>query len=131
MNVMSYQIKPTRILPERITRTNPYSGLPSDLESLRRGTPKDVPLDEFASSEEAGVDSVDVDTGTATAGSVETLGAAIVEPTPTTPAIIGVKEQVVGFNPDGTTKIDLVLEVEDVEGAVEYDIRVAKGEGNL
>lgn len=128
MNVMS-QIKPTQIIPEKETRLNPYSSLPSDLASLRRGAPRDVPLEETGTSDEVGSD-----TGEGTEQSLglqETTDLSIVDPTPGTPAIIGVKEQVVSFSPDGTAKIDLILEIEDIEGAVEYDIRVAKNAGNL
>lgn len=50
---------------------------------------------------------------------------------PQAPAILSVKEQIVNFNADGSAKIDLILEIQDVDSAVEYDIRVTKGAGNL
>jgi hypothetical protein len=53
------------------------------------------------------------------------------DPTPSTPAIISVKQEIVKFMPDGTAKVDLILEVQDIAKAVEYDIRVAKDAGTL
>lgn len=58
-----------------------------------------------------------------------TLASDSIAPRP--PAILGVQEQIISYQPDGTTKIDLILQIEDVSGAVEYDIRVAKDSGNL
>jgi hypothetical protein len=49
---------------------------------------------------------------------------------PKTPAIISVISQSANFNPDGTSVIDLVLEVEDV-GTFEYEVRVTKDAGNI
>jgi len=45
---------------------------------------------------------------------------------PATPAILGVKEQQITFSGDGSSKVDLILQVEDVATAVEYDVRVTK-----
>lgn len=44
----------------------------------------------------------------------------------TVPSYITVVEQVVRFNPDGTQVVDVTVEVEDVEGATNYDVKVAK-----
>lgn len=48
-----------------------------------------------------------------------------------TPAIIQVKSQTVNILEDGTATIDVVLEVEDIQGVFEYDIRVAKDAGTV
>lgn len=50
---------------------------------------------------------------------------------PPTPAIKGVKSQIVNIADDGTITIDVVLDVQDIPGITEYDIRVAKDAGNL
>lgn len=50
---------------------------------------------------------------------------------PSTPAIIGIKEQIVNIGDDGKATIDVILIVEDIKGVTEYDIRVAKNAGNL
>lgn len=50
---------------------------------------------------------------------------------PATPAIKGVKSQIVNIADDGTVTIDIVLDVQDIPGITEYDIRVAKDAGNL
>jgi hypothetical protein len=50
---------------------------------------------------------------------------------PATPLILSVKSQQVTFKPDGTATIDVILDVQDVPGVVEYDIRISKNAGNL
>jgi len=50
---------------------------------------------------------------------------------PPTPAIKSVKSQIVNIADDGTVTVDLVLDVQDIPGITEYDIRVAKDAGNL
>lgn len=50
---------------------------------------------------------------------------------PATPAIKGIKSQTVVIAEDGKITIDVVLDVQDLPGITEYDIRVAKDAGNL
>lgn len=50
---------------------------------------------------------------------------------PSTPQLIAIKSQSVNIKPDGTTVIDVILDIEDVKNAVEYEVRIAKGAGNL
>jgi hypothetical protein len=50
---------------------------------------------------------------------------------PSTPQLIAIKSQSVNIKPDGTTVIDVILDIEDVRNAVEYEVRIAKGAGNL
>jgi hypothetical protein len=130
------QIKPTQIIPGRRVQTNPNSPLPVDLDPAQRnlilepGTTISDPVadtgsGEFGSGEEA--ESPLNSTGNTSTESVLEQE----DPVPSTPAILSVKEQIIKFQPDGTAKIDLILEVQDIEDAVEYDIRVAKDAGNL
>lgn len=42
------------------------------------------------------------------------------------PEIYGVIEQIVRIGPDGSQRIDVVLDVQDITGAVNYEKRVAK-----
>lgn len=102
------QIKRNQILPEIEKRPNPAVGLPRDLYSSPQ---RDLSVPNVSPSESAPVN-----------GPVGV---------PQAPAILGIKEQIVIFNPDGTAKIDLILEVEDVDTAVEYDVRVTKVAGNV
>ena len=50
---------------------------------------------------------------------------------PPTPQLIGIKSQTVSIKPDGTTLVDVILDIEDVRNAVEYEVRITKGAGNL
>ncbi len=50
---------------------------------------------------------------------------------PEAPAVLSVKSQTVRFTSDGTSVIDLVLVVQDVADAVEYDVRVTKDAGSV
>jgi hypothetical protein len=43
-----------------------------------------------------------------------------------TPHILGVIEQTVRTLPSGTQVVDIVLEVEDIPGIEEFEVRVAK-----
>lgn len=123
------QIKPTQIIPGRESRINPASALPVDLDPVQRGlllqpvTTATDPLPEGSEGVSPGEEAVSLQ-------STETMLAES-DPTPSVPAIIGVKEQIIKFMPDGTAKIDLILEIQDIDNAVEYDIRVAKDAGNV
>lgn len=126
MNTMS-QIKPTQIIPGRENRVNPITPLPIDLDPVQRSliippitTATPIPEGQTASFLEE----------TTSVQSTETMLAES-DPMPATPAILSVKQQIVKFMPDGTAKVDVILEIQDISNAVEYDIRVAKDAGNL
>lgn len=115
------QIKPIQIIPGRENRVNPGSALPVDLDPGQRG---------FSTGTSA-INTNTVDTLNDTAiQSTESVIADSDQP-PATPAIISVKEQIVKFMPDGTAKVDVVLEIQDIAKAVEYDIRIAKDAGSV
>jgi len=124
------QIKPTQIIPSRQIRPIPGVSLPVDLNPVQRN----LYLDPVTT-----VSNPEVDSGIGSGGSESTLTdngspESVLEQEdlpPSVPAIIGVKEQIIKFMPDGTAKIDVILEVQDVENAVEYDIRIAKDAGNI
>lgn len=120
------QIKPTQIIPGRKVRTNPNTAMPVDLDPAQTNLV-------IEGSSVVGQLSIDPNTGEIVdQSSVNTESQLQQEnATPSTPAIIGVKEQIVKFMPDGTAKIDIILEVQDINGAVEYDIRVAKNAGTV
>lgn len=44
---------------------------------------------------------------------------------PNTPIILSVKSQQVNHNPDGSSTVDVVLTVQNIEGVSEYDVRIA------
>lgn len=50
---------------------------------------------------------------------------------PATPALISIKSQTVKIKPDGTSTVDVVLEVEDIVGVTDYEVRIAKSAGNI
>lgn len=122
------QIRSTQIIPIKEISQNPFVAPPRDLtlntkESNGNTTtaPNLVELLRTASRAE-GVASHALD-----------YGAALNDATapPGVPAIIGVKKQSVNMHDDGTSTIDLVLNVQDIPGITEYDIRVAKDAGTL
>lgn len=125
------QIKPTQIIPGRQVRPNPITGFPVDLSPAQRSL---LAVQAEPANRDFGSEGqlVGPDTSGFTIGTVGTESVLQQEdPTPSTPAILSVKEQIVKFMPDGTAKIDVILEVQDIAGAVEYDIRVAKNAGDL
>ena len=116
------QIKPGRIIPRRSLKQNQGSALPVDLNPVQR----DLILEAVTTATSPTTDEVATDSILSEESVLRSA-----DQTPSTPAIIGVKSYVIKFQLDGTAKIDLVLEVQDIEGAVEYDIRVAKDSGNV
>lgn len=121
------QIKPTQIIQGRPVRTNPNSAMPVDLNPNQRSLVIEQPPT-------VGNLTIDASTGEIIDQNSVTGTESVLQqedPTPSTPAIISVKQQIVKFMPDGTAKVDLILEVQDVVNAVEYDIRVAKDAGNV
>lgn len=128
------QIKPTQIIPTRILQQNPVSALPVDLNPAQRNlligptTTAAGEVDSTGTENDSGPEATPL--ATSTPLSTEST-VALSDLTPATPAILSVKEQIIKFAPDGSAKIDVILEVQDIDGAVEYDIRVAKDAGNL
>ena len=132
------QIKPTQIIPARIAKTNPSSALPVDLNPVQRNllTLPSTTADNLQSDSSVDPNGIGNEssgpTAVATPTQLSTESTLVLsDPTPAVPAILSVKEQIIKFMPDGSAKIDMVLEVQDIEGAVEYDIRIAKDAGNL
>lgn len=118
------QIKPTQITEIQPKRPNPNISLPRDLKSF---VPSSDALDQLSGA-----------TASKLASSVNSIDLIDVEEqapldqiVPQTPVILSIKSQTIGFQPDGTSKVDVVLEIQDVDNAVEYEIRVAKNAGNL
>jgi hypothetical protein len=138
MSVMS-QIKPTQIIPEREVRPNPGAAFPVDLQPNQRffvletpTTEKDPGLDTDIG--ESGGESENLEPIPLVSGDYALPQESVLQdsdPVPATPRIISVKQENINFQDDGTAKIDVILVVEDVDEAAEYDIRVAKNAGNL
>jgi hypothetical protein len=133
---MSQQIKPTQITTGRGVRRNPNVPLPRDLDQSQMPEGIITVDGTIATSGQSNgtVAATNSDQSAASGGTTVLSPDTAVQAesfVPRTPAILSVKSQTVGFQPDGTAKVDLVLVVEDIDGAVEYDIRVAKDAGNL
>lgn len=115
------QIKPTQLLSEPIKRVNPSTGAPRDLRIEL------IPSDLIDTSVTSTIASTDISAGF----SEETASTPLETVSPQTPVILSVKSQTVTFQSDGTSKVDIVLEIQDVEHAVEYEIRIAKSAGTI
>lgn len=50
---------------------------------------------------------------------------------PETPQLIGIKSQVVKIKEDGTYAIDVIIDVEDIRGVSDYEVRISKSAGNI
>lgn len=50
---------------------------------------------------------------------------------PGTPSLIAIKSQTINIKPDGTAVVDVILDIENIKNATDYEVRVSKGEGNL
>lgn len=123
------QIRANQIIPERELDQNPYVAPPRDFnintkESKGTTTQRTTPINTTPTGTDIsqGIDPGKIDYG-------DKLGDAAQYPP--VPHIINVKEQIVNMHDDGSFTIDVILNVEDIPGITEYDIRVAKDAGNL
>jgi hypothetical protein len=123
------QIRATQIIPIRELNQNPYVAPPKDLElNTKEANGTAVPKASISVPSNTGVD---YDPGLNPGG--VNYGDALNDAAqpPAVPHIIGVKEQIINIHDDGTSTIDLVLNIENINGVTEYDIRIAKDAGNL
>lgn len=121
------QIRPNQIISAKPIKVNPTMASPRDLTGIALSLEEILQRGNVSTPATDGLSDV-IDDNTFISPDTSNQ---IEHPPPRTPAILGVKSQTVGFQPDGTAKIDLVLIVEDLDGITEYDIRVAKDAGNL
>jgi hypothetical protein len=123
------QIRATQIIPVRELNQNPYVAPPKDLSlNTKEVNGTSIPKASIDVATQTGVDHDPVlNPGGLNYGDALNDAA---QP-PTVPHIISVKEQIVNMHDDGTSTIDLVLNIEDIKGVTEYDIRIAKDAGNL
>lgn len=119
------QIRADQIIQATDKEQNKYFAPPRDLVVSTKEAVESSPVAKEQEDVSAGVSTPP--TGGSDYG--ENLNDAV-QP-PATPAILGVKEQRVNIADDGTITIDVVLDVQNIPGITEYDIRVAKDAGNL
>lgn len=50
---------------------------------------------------------------------------------PETPSLIGIKSQTIKIKEDGTYAVDIVIEVEDILGVSDYEVRISKSAGSI
>lgn len=50
---------------------------------------------------------------------------------PSTPSLISVKSQTFRIKSDGTGTVDVVLQVEDIRGVTDYEVRISKDARNI
>jgi hypothetical protein len=124
------QIKANQIIPARELEQNPFVAPPRDFNlntTAANGTAEQrsklsIPTGVSGEDISQGIDPGKIDYG-------NQLGDAAQYPP--VPHIKSIKEQIVNMHDDGSFTIDVVLNVEDIAGITEYDIRVAKDAGNL
>lgn len=115
---MGKQIRSNKVIKPADRRLNPLFAYPRDLDV--EFTAQDI-------AEETGLENELDWAGSDHSDYGPSLGGGV----PQTPTIIGVKEQRVIISDDGTATIDVVLEVEDISGVDEYEVRISKDAGNL
>lgn len=120
-------IKQNQIQKQPAKNTNPYSALPRDLDYA-------VDILDFQVVEQT--NNIDVSGNESSLlGDIDISNAAVgvdsVLTPPPVPAIISIKSQTISYGPDGKALVDVVVEVQDVDGSAEYDLRVAKSAGSI
>lgn len=124
------QIRESQIIPTRVVQPNPYAAPPRDYRLHTDGA--DALAHVKPIIQETVVPGNSGNSGTITPPNIN-YGDVINDAAqrPAVPHIISIKQQVVNIHDDGTITIDVILNVEDIAGVTEYDIRVAKDAGNL
>jgi len=120
------QIKSDQIVPNKVA-DNTINSIPRDLGQAV-GDRRKKPLGLIVADGPGGSTS-NPDAISPVNDSVEVLNPA--SKLPATPQLIAIKSQTVNIKPDGTAAVDIIIEVEDVRNAVEYEVRITKGAGNL
>lgn len=124
---MTQQIKPNQVVQQPEKKINPYSAQPRDLDILLSTQPTSQLIANTSGAQSSG--SVDLGINDPSNSSAST-GDLVLAP-PAVPAILSVVSQSVVYGPDGKATIDVIIEVQDVVGSAEYDVRVAKSAGTL
>ena len=71
------------------------------------------------------------DAGTQTDSSASSSTPANRVSLPKTPSLVAIKSQTVKIKDDGTYAIDVVIDVEDIIGVSDYEVRISKGAGSI
>lgn len=124
------QIRATQIIPVRELEQNPYVPPPRDLKLNTKEPSGAIPKNNLAvplNAEGENIASAQSPAGSSDYGD----GLNDAAQPPAVPHIISVKQQIVNMHEDGTATIDVILNVEDIKGVTEYDLRVAKNAGNI
>lgn len=128
------QIKTTNVIQAPEVVINPAFFLPPDVVDVRVGDTSD-PTEEDGVTYDDVIDADDVltdddgsstddgDTGTPSVPTDDDGEGAEMLPTPQWMNII---DQQVRIAPDGKAVVDVVIELEDITGATEYDVRITK-----
>jgi hypothetical protein len=121
------QIRATQIIPIRELSQNPYVAPPKDLElNTKEANGTTVSKTTIDAPSNIGTSVAPVlNPGGANYGDSLNDAAQL----PAVPHIINIKQQIINMHDDGTSTIDLVLNIENITGVTEYDIRIAKDAG--
>lgn len=120
------QIKSDQIVPSKVA-DNTVTSIPRDLGQIV-GDKRKKSLGLIIADGPGGSTS-NPDSISPINDSVEVLNPA--SKIPSTPQLISIKSQTINIKPDGTAAVDIIIDVEDVRNAVEYEVRITKGAGNL
>lgn len=124
------QISTSNVIKTPEVVLNPVFFLPSDVVDVRVGDPSD-PVEEDGVTYDDVVDVDDIIDESETDSVVDTPNVPIdddgegAEMLPT-PQWMTIVDQQVRIAPDGKAVVDVVIELEDITGATEYDIRMTK-----
>jgi hypothetical protein len=123
------QIKSTNVINAPEVVLNPVFFLPPDVVDVRVGTSSE-PVEEDGVTYDDVIDADDVitdedlatDPGPEVPVDDDGEGAEVLP----TPQWMNIIDQQVRIAPDGKAVVDVVIELEDVSGATEYDVRITK-----
>lgn len=127
------QISTANVIKTPEVVLNPVFFVPPDVVDIRVADTSDpveedgVTYDDVIDADDALVDGSDMDDGgISDTPSVPTDGDGEGGETLPTPQWMTIIDQQVRIAPDGKAVVDVVIELEDVTGATEYDVRITK-----
>lgn len=111
------QIKPSQIISDQNSRENLDTALPVEL--IQQGQQTNIST--LNTSKPTDIQSQIINSPLSSGENT----------TPQTPYVKSIKSQLVNFQPDGTTTIDVTLEVTDINNISQYEVRISKKVGSL
>lgn len=121
---MVNQIKDINVIKKEETLINPIFFMPPDVIDVRPGVREEDYYEDPTAFDEFTID--DLNTIDDAANNIPDDELEDTEEFIEVPQYVRIVDQQIRFSPDGTAVVDVIIEIEEVAAATEYDVRVTK-----